>query len=162
VEEGAGGDYCFKKRGGDSPRHSQVGRSNEASILPLEFCYHTRRWCGLISAEEDFIARFLFLVPPLLLVGWSVDELCSQWSDHDGAQHIVPIGAASLMGREVRLTIVWHLKWWASSLVELQSTDYYKARLKRQRRKGKMKSLRKSVSRTLQFRCRAHRGEHRR
>ena len=69
MEEGAGGGYCLARRGGDSPRHPQVGRSNEASILPLEFCYHTRRWCGLISAEEDFIARFLLLVPPLLLVG---------------------------------------------------------------------------------------------
>ena len=62
MEEGAGGGYCLARRGGDSPRHPQVGgSSNEASILPLEFCYHTRRWCGLISAEEDFIARFLFL-----------------------------------------------------------------------------------------------------
>ena len=143
MEEGAGGGYCLARRGGDS-RHPQVGRSNEASILPLEFCYHTRRWCGLISAEEDFIARFLFLVPPLLLVEWSVDELCSQWSDHDGAQLIVPIGSASLMGRQGR-----HLKWWTSSLVELQSTDYYKTRLKRQRRKGRMNSLRKSVGQTL-------------
>ena len=71
MEEGAGRDYCFRKRGGDSPRHPQVGRSNEASILPLEFCYHTRRWCGLISAEKKILS----------LGSFSLSLLSSSWGE---------------------------------------------------------------------------------